>query len=82
VNIAEWGPGVFGLEEASQYWFKKKASQLNAYEALRLSSILSSPISMNPYHFDDMQEAKFALCYHYLHQNRGIMMEDLKLLMK
>ena len=44
LNIAEWGPGVFGAESASQYHFKKRASQLNRYEAALLAASLPNPI--------------------------------------
>src|SRR5205807_9685124 len=29
LNVAEWGPGIYGAEAASQYYFWKPASQLN-----------------------------------------------------
>lgn len=77
INIAEWGPGIFGLEEAARYWFKKSASKLTAYEALRIAFILPSPLTKTPYNFDEISESRFMLSYHYLYQNRGILMEDL-----
>jgi monofunctional glycosyltransferase len=43
LNIAEWGPGVYGAEAASQYWFKKSAKNLTKGEAARLAAILPSP---------------------------------------
>ena len=43
LNIAEWGPGVFGAEAAAQYWFGKSAANLTAYEASLLATILPSP---------------------------------------
>jgi len=44
LNIAEWGPGVFGAEAAAQYYFRKPASNLSANEAARLAAILPNPI--------------------------------------
>jgi len=44
LNIAEWGPGVFGAEAAAQYYFRKSASQLSSLEAARLAAILPNPI--------------------------------------
>ena len=44
LNVIEWGPGVFGAEEASQKWFGKHASRLTAIEAARLAAILPNPI--------------------------------------
>lgn len=49
LNIAELGPGVFGAEAASQYWFSKSAAALSSNEAARLAAILPAPNgSMNP----------------------------------
>ena len=43
LNVAEWGPGVYGAEAASQHWFGKSADKLSRLEAARLASILPSP---------------------------------------
>lgn len=43
LNSIEMGPGIYGVEAAGQYWFKKSASNLNAYEAAAIASILPNP---------------------------------------
>ena len=43
LNVAEWAPGVYGAEAASQHWFHKSADKLTAREAARLAAILPSP---------------------------------------
>ena len=43
LNVAEWAPGVYGAEAASQHWFGKSADALSAREAARLAAILPSP---------------------------------------
>ena len=43
LNVAEWGPGVFGAEAASQYYFKHAASRLSPGESAFLASILPNP---------------------------------------
>lgn len=43
LNIAEWGPGIFGAEAAAQYWFKKPAADLTLREAAALAAILPNP---------------------------------------
>jgi len=50
LNSIEMGPGIYGAEAASQYWFKKPASGLSKYEASAMASILPNPIkySANP----------------------------------
>ncbi len=43
LNSVEWGEGVFGAEAASQYYYRKSASKLSAYEAARLAVMLPRP---------------------------------------
>jgi monofunctional biosynthetic peptidoglycan transglycosylase len=43
LNIAELGPGVYGIGHASQYYFHKPASQLTAKEGAFLAILLPSP---------------------------------------
>lgn len=44
LNIAEWGPGVFGAEAAAQYHFRKPAIRLTEAEAALLAVALPNPI--------------------------------------
>ena len=44
LNIAEWGDGLFGIEAASQRYFHKSASRLDAREAALLATSLPNPI--------------------------------------
>jgi monofunctional biosynthetic peptidoglycan transglycosylase len=48
LNIAEWGPGIFGVEAASRYHFDKAASRLNEREAARLAAALPNPFFRDP----------------------------------
>lgn len=43
LNIAEWGPLVYGIHEASAYYFNKRPSQLTAQECIFLASIIPKP---------------------------------------
>ena len=43
LNSIEMGPGVFGAEAASQYWFKLFAKNLRAENAAAIAAILPSP---------------------------------------
>ncbi|TDB51689.1 monofunctional biosynthetic peptidoglycan transglycosylase [Photorhabdus khanii] len=43
LNIVEFGEGIFGVEEASRYYFHKSASQLTASEAALLAAVLPNP---------------------------------------
>jgi monofunctional biosynthetic peptidoglycan transglycosylase len=47
LNIAEWGPGVFGAEAAARYHFRKSAALLNAREAALLAVSLPNPFERN-----------------------------------
>lgn len=44
LNIAEWGPGIFGAEAAAQAHFGKPAAALSQREAARLAAVLPNPI--------------------------------------
>jgi monofunctional glycosyltransferase len=48
LNIAEWGPGIFGVEAASQFHFDKSASRLNEREAAQLAVALPNPHARDP----------------------------------
>ena len=43
LNVAEWGPGIFGAEAAAQHHFQKPASSLTAREAAQLAASLPNP---------------------------------------
>lgn len=47
LNIAEWGPGIYGIEAASQYHFGKPAAQLSRRQAALLAVSLPNPIERN-----------------------------------
>ena len=47
LNIAEWGPGIYGIEAASQYHFGKSAKQLSRRQAALLAVSLPNPIERN-----------------------------------
>jgi len=44
LNVIEWGRGVFGIEAAAQTFFGKSASALTLEEAIRLASVIPSPL--------------------------------------
>lgn len=43
LNVAEFGPGVYGAEAASRRYFGKSAAALTAQEAALLAAVLPSP---------------------------------------
>lgn len=44
LNIAEWGPGIYGAEAASRQFFAKPALSLTGEEAARLAAVLPNPL--------------------------------------
>lgn len=48
LNIAEWGPGIYGIEAAAQYHFGKSAKSLSARQAALLAVALPNPFDRNP----------------------------------
>ncbi len=43
VNIAEWGPGIIGIGEASEFYFGKRPSELTFGESLYLATLIRAP---------------------------------------
>lgn len=43
LNIAEWAPMVYGVQEAAHFYFNKRPSELNAEESIFLASIIPKP---------------------------------------
>jgi len=48
LNVVEWGPGVYGAEAASRYWYNVPASRLNREQAARLAALLPAPLRRKP----------------------------------
>jgi len=43
LNVIEWGPAIYGAENASQYYFNKSARELTLEESAFLASIIMNP---------------------------------------
>lgn len=48
LNMAEWDEGIFGVEAASQHYFKRPASRLTRSQAALLTVTLPNPAKRNP----------------------------------
>jgi len=48
LNVAEWGPGVWGVTAASEAYFGERPSQLSEQQAAALAATLPFPLSSNP----------------------------------
>ncbi|MFV8325670.1 transglycosylase domain-containing protein [Flavobacterium sp. ZS1P14] len=56
-NIIEWGPNVYGIGEASRFYFQKRPSELTFNECLYLARIIPSPRKFM-YQFNDQGNLK------------------------
>nr|WP_048645193.1 monofunctional biosynthetic peptidoglycan transglycosylase [Nitratireductor soli] len=48
LNIAEWGPNIYGAEAAAQHYFGRPARELTRRQAALLAVALPNPIARNP----------------------------------
>lgn len=46
LNIAQFGNGIYGVEAASQRYWRKSAAKLDRYEAATLAAVLPNPVRM------------------------------------
>lgn len=47
LNIAEWGPGIYGAQAAAQYHFGRSAASLNSRQSALLVAALPNPLRRN-----------------------------------
>ncbi|WP_223633137.1 biosynthetic peptidoglycan transglycosylase [Corallococcus sp. EGB] len=57
INVAEWGPRVWGLAQASQHYWGKPPTQLTVFEAVFLASLLPAP--SRPLVDDNLERSAF-----------------------
>lgn len=50
LNVIEWGPGVYGAEAASRYYFRLPASRIGREQAAELAEVLPAPLHRKPGH--------------------------------
>ena len=48
LNVAEWGPGVYGIEAAAAHHYGTGADALSRNQAARLAAVLPNPIERDP----------------------------------
>jgi hypothetical protein len=82
LNVIEWGPGIYGIGEASDFYFKKTPENLTLNESIFLASIIPSP-KWFKYRFDeqghlrqDMESYFRVISGHLL--KRGVITEEVK----
>jgi monofunctional biosynthetic peptidoglycan transglycosylase len=77
LNIAEWGPGVFGAEAAARAWYGRSAAALDAAQAARLAVALPNPRTRSPRVKSRALDRKAARLVRALH--RGGLIDDAEL---
>lgn len=82
LNVIEWGPGIYGIGDASDFYFKKSPDNLTLNESIFLASIIPSP-KWFKYRFDeqghlrqDMASYFKIISGHLL--KRGVITEEVK----
>ena len=48
LNIAQWGPDIYGAEAASRHYFGRSAARLTKRQAVLLAAALPNPYARNP----------------------------------
>lgn len=48
LNVIEWGPGIYGTQAASEFYYHKPAAELGRAEAARLAAIVPAPLRRKP----------------------------------
>ncbi len=48
LNVVEWGPGIYGAEAASRYYYATDARNISREQGARLAAILPAPLRRRP----------------------------------
>jgi monofunctional biosynthetic peptidoglycan transglycosylase len=48
LNVVEWGPGIYGVESASQHYYGTSARRVGRQQAAELAAILPAPLKRRP----------------------------------
>jgi len=64
LNIIEWGPMIYGANEASRFYFNKEASRLTLAEAIFMASIIPRPKYFK-YNFDENGHLRASMADYY-----------------
>ncbi|HEY1242971.1 MAG TPA: monofunctional biosynthetic peptidoglycan transglycosylase [Bryobacteraceae bacterium] len=48
LNVIEWGPGIYGADEAARTWYGLPAARINREQAARLAALIPAPLRRKP----------------------------------
>lgn len=72
-NIIEWGPGIYGINQAGRFYFDKQPNELDLNEAIFLAMIIPAPSKF--YYFLDPKGQVKASCENYFKIVAGHMLK-------
>jgi monofunctional biosynthetic peptidoglycan transglycosylase len=75
LNVAEWGPGIFGAEAAANYYFGKSAKDLSPWESALLAAVLPRPLKYSPSNPSPYVQRRASKIL-YIMKRRGIISEE------
>ena len=52
LNVVEWGPGIYGAESASHFYYRTSARDIGREQSARLAAILPAPLKRRPAHMN------------------------------
>ena len=78
LNIIEWGPGVYGVEEASWHYFRKSPVDLNFFESVLLAAIIPSPTRYNPILYPERALERYRTVLGLMHTSKLITLDQYK----
>jgi monofunctional biosynthetic peptidoglycan transglycosylase len=56
LNVIEWGPGIYGAQAASEYYYHVPASELDRERAARLAAVIPAPLKRKPAQMNEYSE--------------------------
>lgn len=71
--------GVYGVQEASQYYFGKNANELNLSEAALIAGLFKSPKYYNPYNYPENAESRRNIVLYLMERHGYITNEERKM---
>jgi monofunctional biosynthetic peptidoglycan transglycosylase len=76
LNVIEWGPGVYGVGEASWYYFRKSPPDLDFFESVLLAAIIPSPRRYNPLRYPERALERYKTVVRLLYKSKLITAEQ------
>lgn len=67
LNVIEFGPGIYGITDASRHYFGRHPGELTSLEAAYLASMLPSPVRRHVYYCDSQLSERFEQKVRWIH---------------